>query len=330
MIAEKFSVGLDVLTVVHETAPDSCYDRTKMVFIDDLAWELTNTEGVIGTASLPALVKLGAAGFNEGNPKWGDMPRDKRSMASFIGLVGEGSGLYDPRCTVLPVHAYLTDHKADTIKRVVAVVKDFRARNTLDGVTVRLASGNAGVQAATNEVLEATELPMMLYVYATIVVLVFLTYRDWRAVVACCLPLTLATFIGYWFMKALDIGLTVATLPVMVLAVGIGVDYAFYIYNRLQLYLADGIAIVPAFRRALAETGIATVFTAITLSVGVATWVFSPLKFQADMGILMTFMFLTNMIMALTALPGIAVVIDTLIPRTKLPYPGPEPGGNWH
>ena len=314
-IAEKFAVGLDVLTVVHETTPESCYDFAKMSFIDDLAWELGNTEGVIGTASLPALVKLGASGFNEGNPKWGDMPRDKRSMASFIGLVGEGSGLYDPRCTVLPINVYLTDHKADTIKRAVQVVKQYRAENKLDGVTVRLASGNAGVQAATNEVLEATELPMMLYVYATIVVLVFVTYRDWRAVVACCLPLTLATFIGYWFMKVLDIGLTVATLPVMVLAVGIGVDYAFYIYNRLQLYLAEGMDIVSAFRRALSETGIATVFTALTLSVGVATWVFSPLKFQADMGLLLAFMFMLNMVMAITVLPALAVTLDTLIPR---------------
>jgi predicted RND superfamily exporter protein len=316
-IAEKFAVGLDVLTVVHETAPDSCYEYAKMVYIDELAWELANTDGVIGTASLPALVKLGAAGFNEGNPKWGDMPRDKRSMASFIGLVGEGSGLYDPRCTVLPIHVYLADHKAETIKRSIAVVKRYRAENQLDGVTVRLASGNAGVQAATNEVLEATELPMMLYVYATIVALVFLTYRDWRAVVACCLPLTLATFIGYWFMKVLGIGLTVATLPVMVLAVGIGVDYAFYIYNRLQLYLADGLAIVPAFRRALSETGIATVFTAITLSVGVATWVFSPLKFQADMGLLLAFMFMLNMLMAITVLPALAVTIDTWLPRRR-------------
>ena len=314
-IAATFAVGLDVLTVVHETAPESCYEWQKMVFIDDLAWELQNTPGVIGTASLPALVKLGAAGFNEGHPRWGDMPRDKRSMASFIGLVGEGSGLYDPRCTVLPVNVYLTDHKADTIKRAVAVVKQFRADNQLDGVTVRLASGNAGVQAATNEVLEATELPMMLYVYATIVALVFLTYRDWRAVVACCLPLTLATFIGYWFMKVLDIGLTVATLPVMVLAVGIGVDYAFYIYNRLQLLLAEGMDIVSAFRRALSETGIATVFTALTLSVGVATWVFSPLKFQADMGLLLAFMFMLNMLMAITVLPALAVMLDTLLPR---------------
>lgn len=314
-IAEKFSVGLDVLTVVNETQAESCYDRTRMAFIDELAWELANTDGVIGTASLPALVKLGAAGFAEGNPRWGDMPRDRRSMASFIGLVGEGSGLYDPRCTVLPIHAYLSDHKAETIQRVVGVVKRYRSEHQLEGVKVALASGNAGVQAATNEVLEATELPMMLYVYATIVVLVFLTYRDWRAVVACCLPLTLATFVGYWFMKGLDIGLTVATLPVMVLAVGIGVDYAFYIYNRLQLYLADGMDIVSAFRRALSETGIATVFTALTLSVGVATWVFSPLKFQADMGLLLAFMFMLNMLMAITVLPALAVTLDTLIPR---------------
>jgi hypothetical protein len=314
-IAEKFSVGLDVLTVVHETAPESCYDRTRMAFIDELAWELANTEGVIGTSSLPALVKLGAAGFNEGNPRWSDMPRDKRSMASFIGLVGEGSGLYDPRCTVLPINVYLADHKAETIKRSIGVVKTWRGEHQLEGLKVALASGNAGVQAATNEVLEASELPMMLYVYATILVLVFLTYRDWRAVVACCLPLTLATFVGYWFMKVLDIGLTVATLPVMVLAVGIGVDYAFYIYNRLQLHLADGVGIVPAFRRALSETGIATVFTALTLSVGVATWVFSPLKFQADMGLLLAFMFMLNMLMAITVLPALAVTIDTLIPR---------------
>jgi predicted RND superfamily exporter protein len=314
-IAEKFSVGLDVLTVVNETAPESCYDWRKMVFIDDLAWELSNVEGVIGTASLPALVKLGAAGFNEGNPRWGDMPRDARSMASLIGLVGEGSGLYDPRCTVLPINVFLTDHKAETIKRVISAVKRFREENQLDGVTVRLASGNAGVQAATNEVLEETELPMMLYVYATIVILVFLTYRDWRAVVACCLPLTLATFIGYWFMKVLDIGLTVATLPVMVLAVGIGVDYAFYIYNRLQIHLADGLDIVSGFRRALSETGIATVFTALTLSVGVATWLFSPLKFQADMGLLLAFMFMLNMLMAITVLPALAVTLDTVIPR---------------
>ena len=213
------------------------------------------------------------------------------------------------------VHLFLTDHKATTINRVIAAVQRFRDESKEPGITIRLAAGNAGVLAAINDEVERSELPMMLYVYAAIVILVFLVYRDLRAVVACCLPLTVGTFIGYWFMKELQIGLPVATLPVMVLAVGIGVDYAFYIYNRLQLYLADGLEIVPAFRRALSETGIATVFTALTLSVGVATWVFSPLKFQADMGLLLAFMFMLNMLMAITVLPALAVTLDTLIPR---------------
>ena len=314
-IVERFGLGLDVFTIVNEVPEEGCYDFARMTYIDRLAWHMANQPGVTSVASLPGLVKVGASGFNEGNLKWAALPRDARSMASFIGLVGEGSGLYDPRCTVLPVNVYLTDHKATTLKSVVAAAKEFREQNKMDTVTVRLASGNAGVQAATNEVLEHTELPMMLYVYATIIVLVGVTYRDWRAMVACCAPLTVATFLGYWFMKALDIGLTVATLPVMVLAVGIGVDYAFYIYNRLQLHLSRGVAIEPAFKAALVETGNATIFTAITLSIGVATWAFSDLKFQADMGLLLAFMFMINMVMAITLLPALAVVIDTLIPR---------------
>jgi predicted RND superfamily exporter protein len=116
-------------------------------------------------------------------------------------------------------------------------------------------------------------------------------------------------------MKKLEIGLTVATLPVMVLAVGVGVDYAFYIYNRLQMHLAAGEPIGVALERAIQEIGIATIFTAITLAIGVATWSFSELKFQADMGKLLAFMFIVNLVMAMTALPAFAVVLERLFPR---------------
>jgi len=214
-------------------------------------------------------------------------------------------------------HIYLADHKATTINGVIAAVKDFRAKYPMDGVKIRLASGNAGVLAAINDEIEHSELPMMLYVYATIVLLVFVAYRDLRAVLACCLPLTIGTFIGYWFMKELDIGLTVATLPVMVLAVGIGVDYAFYIYNRLQLHLANGLGIVEAFEHAILEVGTATIFTAITLAAGVVTWSFSSLKFQADMGKLLAFMFIVNMVMAITVLPAFAVWLERIFPRRR-------------
>ncbi|QQB77278.1 MMPL family transporter [Cupriavidus necator] len=319
-IVSRFDVGLDWLTVVFEATPDRhgevCSRADEFLFVDDFAWRMGSVPGVVSTDSLAAQLKLYNAGMNEGSPKMATVTRDPRGLGSqFQGVNNRIAGLSSSDCRVQGVNLYLPDHRATTIKTVVAAVKQFRESNRLDGVTVRLASGNAGVQAATNEVLEASELPMMLYVYAAILILVFLVYRDWRAMVACCLPLTVATWIGYWFMKELEIGLTVATLPVMVLAVGIGVDYAFYIYNRLQVQLANGLAFTDALAVALKETGLATVFTAITLSVGVATWMFSSLKFQADMGALLTFMFLVNMVMAITLLPAFAAVLEKFFPR---------------
>jgi len=314
-IVSEFNLGLDVLTVVIESPKDGCYNYPVMAYIDEFSWAMQNVPGVLSVASVSTLAKLANSGMNEGNPKWEALPRESRALANAMSFIPEGSGLANSGCSMMPVHLYLADHKATTVNEVIGAVKRFRAEEKTDGVKIRLASGNVGVQAATNEVLESTELPMMLYVYATIVALVLVTYRDWRAMLACCLPLTLATFLGYWFMKELEIGLTVATLPVMVLAVGIGVDYAFYIYNRLQLYLSQGVDIARSFQQALFEVGNATIFTAITLSVGVATWSFSELKFQADMGLLLTFMFMINMIMAMTLLPALAVMIDVLVPR---------------
>ncbi|UUT22908.1 RND family transporter [Pseudomonas sp. T8] len=314
-VVKHFGLGLDLFTVAVETPVNGCYNREVMAYTDRLTWFLANLPGVLSAQSLPALTKLSASGVNEGNPKWTALPVDESSIGEAVRQVPEGLRLYNADCTLLPINLYLVDHKATTLKAVVGAVEQYRAEHHMDGVTVRLASGSAGVQAATNEIVESSELPMMLYVYLTIVLLVLLVYRDWRAMVACCLPLTLATFLGYWFMKVQDIGLTVATLPVMVLAVGIGVDYAFYIYNRLQLHLAEGQDIVSAFKQALREVGVATIFTAITLSIGVATWSFSALKFQADMGLLLTFMFMVNMLMAITLLPAIAVMLDVLIPR---------------
>jgi predicted RND superfamily exporter protein len=256
-------------------------------------------------------------GYNEGNPKMNVVPIDSGNYAGLSTEIGRARGYLNKDCSMTAVHLYLSDHKASTINGVIDAVKRFRDSHPTPGVRIRLAAGNAGLLAAINDEVARSEIPMMLYVYAAIVLLVFVVYRDLRAVLACCLPLTVGTFIGYWFMKAFDIGLTVATLPVMVLAVGIGVDYAFYIYNRLQGHLASGEPIVKALEHSILEVGMATIFTSITLAIGVATWSFSALKFQADMGKLLAFMFIVNLVMAMTALPALAVVLERLFPRRK-------------
>ena len=212
------------------------------------------------------------------------------------------------------------------IKQSEQVIKDFFKDNPeyshlvfdTDEIKYRLASGTVGIQHATNEVIEEGELPMMIAVYIVIIILVFTTYLDWRATICCTVPLTFATMLGYAFMELAQIGLKVSTLPVMVLAVGVGVDYAFYIYNRLNMRMKEGLDITEAFEHTFANTGAAVVFTAITLAIGVSTWSFSALKFQADMGSLLTFMFIINMVCAMTTLPALAVVLDKLFPRKKI------------
>lgn len=320
-IASNYDIGLDWLSVVFEVKVDGgandCENVALSQYQDRFVWAMQGVPGVVSVTSFSNSLRQFNEGYNEGNPKMNAVPVDPTNYSSMAAEVARVPGMMRPDCSMTAVHLFLADHKATTIHRVIAAAKALRSQFTQAGVSVRLASGNAGVIAAINEEVERSELPMMLYVYGAIALLVFVVYRDWRAVLVCCLPLTLGTFIGYWFMKELQIGLTIATLPVMVLAVGIGVDYAFYIYNRLQLHQALGQPITKAVEHALQEVGVATIFTAITLAAGVATWAFSDLKFQADMGKLLAFMFLVNMIMAMTVLPAFAVWLERTFPRRR-------------
>ena len=316
-IVSKFSLGLDVLTVIVETPEEACIDYGTVQHLNELSWHIQNVPGVLSVVSVPVIAKQVNAGGAEGNLKWATIPRNRYLLVRAVGHIPEETGLLNAECTLMPVYAFTADHKAETIKRVIAAVRDFRENNPKDGIRIRLASGSVGVQAAINEELERSEVPIMLYVYAAIVALVLVTYRDWRATICCCVPLAVATASGYWFMKELEIGLKVATMPVMVLAVGLGVDYAFYIYNRLQFHLARGLDITTAYQQTLFETGNAVIFTAVTLAICVSTWSLCALKFQADMGLLLTFMFMINMVMAVTMLPALAVTIDLIIPRRR-------------
>lgn len=314
-IASSYDLGLDWLTVVFEAPENSCENVAIGKYQDDFIASLESVPGIQAIKSYSNQLRIFSQGYNEGNPKMAVIPIDPAATATLATEIARTRGYVNTDCSMTAVHIYLEDHKATTINGVIAAVKEFRKANLEEGIKVRLASGNAGVLAAINDEVEHSELLMMLYVYGAIAVLVMLAYRDLRAVIACCLPLTIATFIGYWFMKEFEIGLTVATLPVMVLAVGIGVDYAFYIYNRLQSHLAAGHDIVKALEFSILEVGMATIFTAITLAIGVATWAFSELKFQADMGKLLAFMFMVNLVMALTALPAFAVLMEKIFPR---------------
>ncbi|VAW37961.1 Exporter protein, RND family [hydrothermal vent metagenome] len=173
-------------------------------------------------------------------------------------------------------------------------------------VRLRLATGNVGVMAATNDVVKAAQMPMLILVYAAIIVLCLFTFRTLLGTLAIVVPLALVSFLAYALMAFMGIGLKVNTLPVVALGVGIGVDYGIYIFSKMQEFLKQGKNLYDAYYATLRLTGKAVFFTAVTLAVGVGTWMFSDLQFQADMGVLLAFMFVLNMLGALLILPSLA------------------------
>jgi predicted RND superfamily exporter protein len=306
LITDRFAISVDYINVMVESIPNACTHHDIMDRIDQFQWLMENVPGVQSAVSLPSVSKVINAAFNEGNAKWRVLPRNTQSLVQASSRVETSTGLLNADCSVMPVMIFLEDHKAETIEAVVAAAKKYGAELGDADTRFMLATGPAGVMAATNEAVSAAQQPMMWYVYGAVILLCLLSFRSVRATAAVIIPLYVVSVLATALMTKLQIGLTVSTLPVIALGVGIGVDYGIYILSTMSQQLRDGAPLRQAYFEALKERGNAVLFTGITLAIGVSTWVFSALKFQVDMGILLTFMFVVNMLGAIIVLPALA------------------------
>lgn len=302
-IIKNYSTSSDVLVVMVKTKPEGCSIYDTQYAIDQLMWKLENTEGVQSTISLVTVAKQVIKGMNEGNLKWESLSRNQDILNNAI---SRGTELYNGDCSLAPVLVFLNDHKADTLIRVVNEINEFTAEYDTEDRKFLLAAGNAGIEAATNAVIDQSEETMLMAVYAAVSIMCLLTFRSIAATLCVILPLVLTSILGNALMAYLGIGVKVATLPVIALGVGIGVDYGIYIYSRLESFLRKGLTLQEAYYETLKSTGKAVLFTGICLAIAVATWIFSAIKFQADMGLMLTFMFLWNMVGAIWLLPALA------------------------
>lgn len=303
-VTDNYATSSDVLVVMVETGVDECSHYKNMEAVDRFTWEMENVEGVTSTMAATTVSKLVSMGFNEGNLKWATIPRNQRALDTSFNPMPEA--LMNRSCSLLLVALFLEDHKAETLQRVVDAAQEFAGANDGDGLHFALAAGNAGIEAATNQEIASASNRMLLLVYSVVCALVFISFGSWRPVVCIVVPLMLTSALCQALMSWLGMGIKVATLPVIALGVGVGVDYGIYIYSRLASFLRQGMPIEEAYFNTLKTTGKAVGFTGVALAIGVATWIWSPIKFQADMGKLLTFMFLWNMVGALWLLPALA------------------------
>ncbi|MFH0728740.1 MAG: MMPL family transporter [Pseudomonadota bacterium] len=303
-MTENYGASSDVFAIMVKTPPNECTQYDTLMRTDGLEWILRQVEGVESTKSLALYNRQMLFAFNEGNIKWYELLHNQ-DMINSIAYPAPRS-MFSGDCSLITLYAYLSDHKADTLTRVVDTVEAFARENDTKNATFLLAAGSAGINAATNMVVRKANREVLYWVYAAVILLCYITFRSWRWILCAVLPLMLTSILAEALMVWLRIGVKVSSLPVIALGVGIGVDYALYLISVIMVHLAIGKSLSEAYYKALLFTGKVVMLIGVTLAAAVATWVFSPIKFQADMGILLAFMFLWNMLGTLLLLPSLA------------------------
>ncbi len=272
---------------------------------------MENTPGVQSTLSLPKMQKVVYNAYNENNPKWNVLPRESGALVVTVQPFPSSTGLLNTDCSAMPLFVFTADHKAKTIDTVIESFEAFVRELPEDApVRFKLATGNVGVMAAANDVVEDTEFTVLMWLYLAIGVSVWLSFRNIASVVCILVPLAAVSVFTYSVMVFLKIGVKVSNISTVAFAAGIGVDYGIYIYSVLEENVKQKtMALREAYEDTLHQTGKAVVFTALALAASVATWMLSGLQFQVDMGILLTVMFLANAAAAIFILPAFAAFL---------------------
>lgn len=305
---ENYSVSTDVFAVIVKTEENGCIDYEGLSMANELEWRMRQLDGVEDVGGLNIRTRDIMMGLNEGFPKWQALFRNQDTINYAVTELAN-LDYVDPGCSIWPMPIYLADHKAETLSGVVETLEQFNEEWPSADIEFLGAAGSAGFEAATNIVVKKANTEMLFYVYGAVILLCLLTFRSVPGVICAVLPLMLTSILCEALMVWLGIGVKVATLPVIALGVGIGVDYALYVLTVILAKTREGKDLTTAYYETLNFTGRVVALIGVTLAAGVVTWSLSPIKFQADMGILLTFMFLWNMFGALILMPALAVFL---------------------
>ena len=306
VIQKNFRFNTDELIVVAETGASGCVDFRVVYEIDRFHSFMENHPFASNVDSLADEVRLRNAGNGEGHFAFFEIPRSPFSISAALSRVELGQRLFNSGCSAMPIRIFAVNHDARTLASLLSSAEMYKENYPEMPIDLRLVSGSGGVMAATNEAVEDARTEMLVMLYIAVTALCFLTFVSWRVVFCIVAPLILVSQFAEAVMVWLDIGLKVSTLPVLALGAGVGVDYGIYLFSRTQAARREGMTLAEAHLMALRSAGTAVAFTSITLTIGVATWMFSPLKFQADMGLLLAYMFFVNMLGAFLVLPALA------------------------
>ncbi len=307
--------GAEELFVVGHTEDKGGLKRPEVIkALAGLQAHMLTDPALGGTKGLPDLITTVNRMTHYDDPRWTVIPGDARVAGGLLymymmsspisGALGE---FLDPEERNANLVFYYKDHKAETIRRAIHMVKQWSdsTEAQIAGFSLRLAGGLIGVTAAINEAAYETNLLVIPLVLLLIFASVSLFYWSLQAGWLMFLAMSFATILTYGYMGLAGIGINVNTVPIIAVGIGVGIDYSIYMMDRVRAEMETSGHIEQAVRRAVASTGVAIAFTATTLIGGVVMWVFlSDLRFQADAALLLIVILVLNAIAAMFLVPA--------------------------
>jgi hypothetical protein len=281
--------------------------------VDALTKHLEEREDVGAAVSYVDIVKSSYMSWNEGDPRFYIVPNEKNAVFQFIdghfnsGGPEDALSYYDDRFSQASVEVYVKDHMSSTVTNLRQDIDDFLALIDHEGM-IRQGGGIIGLFAAIIEEVRKSILFTIIQVFGLVFIFCWVTYGTYKAGLIIAVPIALANLITYATMGYIGIGLFIYTLPVAAVGIGVGVDYSIYLTSRLREEMgkrAAGEGPEEAYARALAGTGRAIFFTALTVTGGVLTLLASDIRFQALLGGTLGIVMMANMIAAIILIPVI-------------------------
>ena len=318
-IQETFG-GIEELIIVaaRQDAKDSVAGPAVLPVIEKFQRYMEQDPAVGASFSFVDILTTVNSSLAEGEPKWEVLPRTNAQVLTIFGAYLAGTSYQDSNRFIeykqnafvsAPIRFFLTDHKGETIRRVIKRAQDFIAANQPPGAQFILAGGIIGTLAAANQELLKNDILVNVLGFGTIFVVLVFTYRSIMAGIYMLIPLLVANAVVNAYMGARDIGININTLPVVTVGVGFGIDYGLYIVSRIIEEYRTGLSLSAAIREAVATSGKSVTFTAITMILGTLLWTFSHIRFNSEMGLLLALWMGVSFLSTVTLLPVMIVIL---------------------
>ncbi|MBI3248980.1 MAG: MMPL family transporter [Deltaproteobacteria bacterium] len=334
-IIQKGFVGISSLTIIAEGKEPGVFREVKYLNILEHFQRYMERNNAMagGSVSGVDIIRQMYQMFEEGIPKWAIVPsgtKDVGNMFSYFLMSAGAPALerfVDKELQNATITVFFHDYNHDTIMGALQRAKDYIAANPSDKIDFRLAGGLFGILAAVNEEVEWSYRVNLYLVLAIVFILSFLTYWSLAGALIVMIPSIVAQPLTEAIMYGIGIDMNINSLPIAAIGIGIGIDYGYYVLSRITEEYGRFTDVDQAIEEALMTTGRAILFTGTTLTASVIFWLWFPMRFQAEMALLLALILFLHVVGALVFIPSMVSLFRPRFAITGTPEvaPGPQP-----